>query len=276
MSTGHGVAESRNRGVLGLPLGQSDSATPPPGDSATIPALRLADLAFCYPDGTAALRGADLVLPEGSCTALVGANGSGKTTLVGVLAGFHRPTAGSGELFGAPIDWRESRARREAIGFTFVDPDDQLFMPSLVEDVCFGPLCAGRPQAEVLAEAEALLAEFGLLALARRPPQHLSAGQKRLATLAACLALRPRLLVLDEPSAFLDPQARRQVIAHLARLPQTRLVVTHDLELALELCDRLAVLAEGRVVASGVPRALLADAALMTANRLEVPASLRA
>lgn len=224
---------------------------------------------------TEVLRGVDLDLPAGSCTALVGPNGSGKTTLVNLLAGFHRPGSGRILLDGVAVDPRRPEALRTAIGFCFTDPDDQLFMPTLVEDVCFGPLCAGVDPHQALHRAEALLEEFGLLDLARRPPHHASAGQKRLACLAGVLACAPRALVLDEPSAFLDPLARRQVIRHLARLPQTRLVVTHDLDLALDLCDRACLLADGVIAATGAPRDLFADAALMEGHRLEVPAALR-
>jgi cobalt/nickel transport system ATP-binding protein len=196
-------------------------------------ALSLRGLRYRYPDGTEALRGVDLDLAEGSCTALMGHNGAGKSTLAAVLAGFAVPQAGEILLFGDAVDPRRPEALRRAIGFTLVDPDDQLFMPTVLEDVCFGPRCA--EEADARPRAEAMLAQLGIAHLAARPPARLSAGEKRLAALAGVLVMRPRILVLDEPSAFLDPEARTRVAAILSDLPQTRLVITHDAELVREL-----------------------------------------
>jgi cobalt/nickel transport system ATP-binding protein len=234
-------------------------------------ALEIRDLGFRYPDGTEALRGVSLAVEAGACAAVVGPNGAGKTTLVSVLAGFLAPSAGTvrvGDVQLGPATLARIRART---GFLFSNPDDQLFMPTVLEDAAFGPLAAGVPPEEARRRAEATLGELGLAAAAHRFPGHLSAGQKRLATLAGVLVSDPDLLVLDEPTAFLDPHARRGLLARVGALRPTRLVITHDLELVVELCSRVHVLDGGRVVAEGAPAEVLGDEALMAAHRLERP-----
>jgi energy-coupling factor transporter ATP-binding protein EcfA2 len=238
-------------------------------------ALEIVGLRYRYPGGVEALRGVDLAVAPGECVGLVGPNGAGKTTLVLTLAGFCRPDAGQVRVQGIALEPCALARVRAQVGFVFQNLDDQLFMPSVLEDVEFGPLKAGVPPATAHAQAHAILDEMGLGDLAGRFPGHLSAGQKRLATLAAVLVLQPALLVLDEPTSFLDPAARRRFMAHLAALPQARLLVTHDLEMVLELCTRVVLLADGQVVATGAPAALLAQEALLAAHHLEVPYSLR-
>ena len=234
-------------------------------------ALRLEGLAYRYPDGTEALRDVTLRLGEGERLGLVGPNGAGKTTLISLLAGLAEPSAGSASVAGLPLAPASLPAIRSRTGFLFNDPDDQLFMPTVLEDVAFAPLAAGAAPEEAERRARALLDELGIGALARRFPGHLSSGEKRLVTLAGALVSRPRLLVLDEPTAFLDPWARRQLLERLARLEQSQLVVTHDLELVVELCGRVAVLDGGRVVADGPTAEVLGDEPLMAAHRLETP-----
>jgi cobalt/nickel transport system ATP-binding protein len=238
-------------------------------------ALDIRNASFRYRDGTEAVRGFSAVLATGECVALVGPNGAGKTTLTLMLAGFLEATAGEIFLCGDRMTRDNVAALRARAGFLFHDPDDQLFMPTLLEDVCFGLRNSGATPAAAVETARAMLAEFGLEHAANRFPGHLSAGQKRLATLAGVLVMKPELLVLDEPTALLDPHARRHVIDRLRVLPMTRLIVTHDLELVAELCPRVIVMSDGRNVADGHPGAILADAALMARHRLEVPASLR-
>ena len=234
-------------------------------------ALEVRDLSFAYPDGTQALRGLALDAAAGACVGVVGPNGAGKSTLVSLLAGLLVPSAGEVRVDGLALAPDTTPAVRARCGFLFADPDDQLFMPTVLEDVAFGPLAQGLPPAEAAARARELLEELGLGPLAAKPPGHLSAGEKRLATLAGALATRPGLLVLDEPSAFLDPWARRQLLRRLAALGQTRLVITHDLELVVELCARVYLLDGGRAVAEGTPGEVLGDEALMLAHRLERP-----
>ncbi len=243
--------------------------------SSTAPVLRLADVQYRYHDGTRALAGASLSVARGERVALVGPNGAGKTTLVLALAGFCVPESGVLEMFGAPVTRASLPEVRGRTGFVFQNADDQLFMPTVLEDVMFGPLKAGVPGPEARRRAESALERMEIATIAGQFPGHLSAGQKRMASLAAVLVQEPELLVLDEPTSFLDPHARRCLIERLKGLPMAQLVVTHDLEMVLELCGRVVLLSGGTVAAEGCPSGLLRDAALMEAHRLEVPHSLR-
>lgn len=238
-------------------------------------ALVVSGLAYSYPDGTPALRDVSFAADDGECVGIVGPNGAGKTTLVQLLAGVLEPFGGKVSVGGLPLRRENLDAIRAQTGFIFHDPDDQLFMPTLADDVSFGPLCAGAAPEEAARRAGAVLHEMGIDHLSDRFPGHLSAGQKRLAALAGVLVMEPRLLVLDEPTAFLDPRARRHLITRLAGLRQTRLVITHDLELVVELCSRVVVLDEGRLVVDGLADHVLADEALMSAHGLEKPHILR-
>ena len=238
--------------------------------------LRLADIHYQYHDGTRALAGASLDVAAGERVAVVGPNGAGKSTLVLTLAGFCAPASGTLEMFGAPVTAKSLPLVRTRAGFVFQNLDDQLFMPTVLEDVMFGPLKAGVPEAEARRRAESALERMEMAKSAGQFPGHLSAGQKRMASLAAVLVQEPELLVLDEPTSFLDPHARRCLIDRLKMLPMAQLVVTHDLEMVLELCGRVVVLSGGRIIADGQPAEILRDAALMATHRLEVPYSLRA
>ncbi len=233
--------------------------------------LSVEGVSYRYPDGTEALRGVSFDIEDGACVGLVGPNGAGKTTLVSVLAGFFEPSAGSVAVGGVRMGASTLAEVRARVGFVFADPDDQLFMPTVLEDVCFGPLAGGASPEEAKGRALELLNALGIGALASKFPGHLSAGQKRLATLAGVLVQSPRLLVLDEPTAFLDPFARRDTLSRLKGLSQARLLVTHDLEAVVELCSLVLLLDEGRVVARGTPASVLGDVALMSAHRLERP-----
>ena len=237
--------------------------------------LELYGIHFRYRDGTEALTGLSTRIDAGECVALVGPNGAGKTTLTLLLAGFLEPAAGEVRCFGERLDSTNLAAMRRRMGFVFHDPDDQLFMPTVLEDVAFGPRNAGVPADEAERQAREALAALGLTEDADRFPGHLSAGRKRLATLAGILVTKPEFTVFDEPTAMLDPWARRQVIEKLRALPMSRLIITHDLELVLDLCPRVLVMSAGRIVADGEPRAVLSDASLMASHRLEVPASLQ-
>ncbi len=234
-------------------------------------AVEIRDLAFRYPDGTEALRGLSMSAAPGQAVAVVGPNGAGKTTLVSILAGLLAPTRGEVRVGGIALAHETIPTIRARSGFLFANPDDQLFMPTVLEDVAFGPLAAGRPSEDARARALEQLSALGLGEVAARFPGHLSAGQKRLATLAGALVMDPDLLVLDEPTAFLDPYARRQLIKRLAALHQSRLVITHDLELVVELCSAVYVIDRGVAVASGSPDRVLGDEPLMQAHRLERP-----
>lgn len=243
----------------------------PPGPTATPIALEVSGLAYAYPDGHQALHGVDLTATRGERVAVLGPNGAGKTTLVlhlnGILNG-GRGLVRVGGLDVSPANLPEIRRR---VGLVFQDPDDQLFMPSVAEDVGFGPANLGIRGDELDARVEGALESVGMLAYARRPPHHLSFGQRRRVSVATVLAMDPELLVLDEPSSNLDPASRRELAAILLDLDITTLMVTHDLPYALQLCPRAVVLSGGEVVADGATRDILTDTALLHANRLELP-----
>ena len=241
----------------------------------TTPVLDVRDLFYAYPDGTRALDGVDLHVHRGERVALLGPNGAGKTTLVLHLNGILGGDAGSGggtvEVSGMPVRRDTLSEIRRRVGIVFQDPDDQLFMPTVREDVAFGPANLGL-RADVLEEriGEALAA-VGMAAYADRPPHHLSFGQRRRVAVATVLAMHPEILVLDEPSSNLDPASRRELAEIVQRLDVTVLMVTHDLPYALQLCERSVILSQGRIVADASTREVLGDAELMAAHRLELP-----
>ncbi|MEV7624741.1 ABC transporter ATP-binding protein [Actinoplanes sp. NPDC089786] len=237
-------------------------------------ALRVTGLHYAYPDGTAALRGIDLTIAEGERVALLGPNGAGKTTLVLHLNGILHGGAGTVEVAGAtvePGDRAGIAEIRRRVGLVFQDPDDQLFMPSVAEDVAFGPANLGLRGAELDARVDEALAAVGMSAHRDQVPQHLSFGQRRRVAVATVLAMRPSLLVLDEPSSNLDPASRRELADIVRSLPVTVLMVTHDLPYALELCSRALILDNGRIEADAPTRDILADTDLLAAHRLELP-----
>jgi cobalt/nickel transport system ATP-binding protein len=238
----------------------------------TTPAsLLVEDLAFAYPDGHQALFGVDLRLERGERVALLGPNGAGKTTLVLHLNGILRAGRGQVSVAGLPVEKSTLRAIRQRVGIVFQDPDDQLFMPTVAEDVAFGPRNLGLPEPEVAQRVAAALEQVGMSDFGDRPPHHLSFGQRRRVAVATVLSMDPEILVLDEPSSNLDPAGRRELAEVLQALPVTLLIVTHDLPYALQLCPRSVVLDGGAVVADGPTRDLLADADLLAAHRLELP-----
>jgi len=238
-------------------------------------ALDIRDLSFTYPDGTEALHDLDLNVHRGECVGVVGRNGAGKTTLVMLLSGMLTKTAGRIRMNDIEMNRHSLANIRACTGYIFHSPDDQLFMPTVLEDVCFGPLAAGSTPDEVERTARAIMANLGIEHLAAKFPGHLSAGQKRLATLAGVLIMDPDLLVLDEPTGTLDPQARRHLLEILSGLSHTRLIVTHDLELVVELCSRVIVLDDGCKIADGSPADILGDETLMKKHGLEKPHILR-
>ncbi len=235
------------------------------------PSLQVRELAFAYPDGHQALFGVDLTVARGERVALLGPNGAGKTTLVlhlnGILTGGH----GAISVAGLPVVRENLREVRRRVGIVFQDPDDQLFMPTVGEDVAFGPANFGVSGPALRARVDRALAAVGMLELRDRSPLHLSGGQRRRVALATVLACEPEILVLDEPSSNLDPVARRELAEVLLGLGTTMLMVTHDLPYALQLCPRSIVLDDGVVVADGPTRELLADPGLLHRHRLELP-----
>jgi cobalt/nickel transport system ATP-binding protein len=232
-------------------------------------AIEARGLRFRYPNGVMGLDGVDLQVGHGERVAVLGPNGAGKTTLMLHLNGL---LAGEGSLEVAGIGPGDVRGLRAAVGLVFQDPDDQLFMPTVGEDVAFGPLNLGLDRAEVRGRVAAALAAVRMEHVAGRAPHQLSLGQRRRVAIATVLAMRPRLLVLDEPSANLDPRARRELLEVLDEIDRTMLVVTHDLPFAARLCERAVILSGGRIVADGPCADVLADEDLLAAHDLELPA----
>jgi cobalt/nickel transport system ATP-binding protein len=234
-------------------------------------ALEVDGVAFAYPDGHQALFGVGFRIGRGERVALLGPNGAGKTTLVLQLNGVLLPGAGRVEVAGLPVAAQHLREIRRRVGIVFQDPDDQLFMPTVAEDVAFGPANLGLRGAELETSVKAALAAVGMEGYGDRPPHHLSFGQRRRVAVATVLAMEPEILVLDEPSSNLDPASRRELADILTGLDITMLMVTHDLPYALQLCPRALIMNGGIITADGPTAELLADADLMAANRLELP-----
>jgi cobalt transport protein ATP-binding subunit len=251
------------------------TATPEPVSVADTPvappSLNVAGLAFAYPDGHQALFGVDLTIERGERVALLGPNGAGKTTLVLHLNGILGAGRGTVAVGGLPVERKHLREIRRRVGIVFQDPDDQLFLPTVGEDVAFGPANFGLTGDALRARVDTALAAVGMSEHRDRSPLHLSGGQRRRVALATVLACEPEILVLDEPSSNLDPVARRELAEVLLGLETTILMVTHDLPYALQLCPRSVVLDDGVVVADGPTREILADPELLRRHRLELP-----
>jgi cobalt/nickel transport system ATP-binding protein len=235
------------------------------------PVLDVRGLAFAYPDGHQALFGVDLHVHLGERVALLGPNGAGKTTLVHHLNGILLAGAGSVAVSGLPVTKPNLLEIRRRVGVVFQDPDDQLFMPTVRDDVAFGPANLGLRGPELEARVVRALDQVGMAEFADRPPHHLTFGQRRRVAVATVLAMEPEILVMDEPSSNLDPASRRELADIVRSLDVTVLMVTHDLLYALELCERSVILSDGVIVADGPTRDVLGDAELMAAHRLELP-----
>jgi len=233
--------------------------------------IHLEHVHFRYPDGFEALRGVDLRIGAGEKVALVGPNGAGKSTLMLQLNGTLRPVTGSVRVAGMTVGRETIRRVRAEVGLVFQDPDDQLFSPTVFDDVAFGPLHMGLPAAEIHRRVEAALAAVGMGAFAHRVPHRMSLGQRKRVALATVLSMDPSILVFDEPSAGLDPRGRRELIGVLRGLDQTMLVSTHDMRLVADVFPRTVVMDDGAVVADGPTDRILADAALLDAHGLEAP-----
>jgi len=236
--------------------------------------IEITNLQYRYHDGTEALRGISFRVLPGECLALLGPNGSGKSTLLLHLNGLlPEKLSGDGavKIFGEAVATENLEKIRRQIGLVFQDPDDQLFCPTVAADVAFGPQQLGLSEAEIAARVKKSLAQVGLAGFEERATHHLSHGEKRRACLAGVLACEPAVLVLDEPTSDLDPRGRREFKAMLRMLPATKLIATHDLELAVELCARTIILDRGQIIADGRTVELLADEQLMLAHGLERP-----
>lgn len=238
------------------------------------PSLAITGLAFAYPDGNQALYGINLTVEKGERVAILGPNGAGKTTLVMHLNGIHAAQRGEVVIAGTTVDQNDKdslKQIRSQVGIVFQDPDDQLFMPTVREDIAFGPYNMGYRGAELDTIVSQALEQVGMLEFADRAPHHLSFGQRRRVAVAGVLAMKPEILVLDEPSSNLDPASRRELATILNSLDVTILMVTHDLPYALELCERSVVLSGGLIVEDSATRALLSNGEKLAQYRLELP-----
>ena len=242
------------------------------------PAMAVRDLRFRYDDGTEALRGVSFSVAAGESVGLIGPNGAGKSTLLLHLNGLlpeSREGPDSVWVDGLPIATGNLPEVRRRVGLLFQDVNDQLFCPTVFEDVAFGPRQLGLDDADIAERVADSLAKVGLTGFDHRAPHHLSGGEKRRVCLAGVLACRPSILVLDEPTSSLDPKGRRELKELLNQIPLTKLIATHDLELVVELCSRVVVLDKGVVVAEGPTSELLSNDALMLQHGLERPHILR-
>jgi len=237
--------------------------------------VEVKDLEYTYPDNTKALCGITFRILHGESVGIVGANGAGKSTLLSHLNGILTPAAGTVRIGDYSLTKQTLRQIRRTVGMVFQDPDDQLFMPTVYDDVAFGPLNLGFLPDEIEQRVMAALETVGAAHLKNRPPYRLSGGQKRSVAIASVLAMSPDILVMDEPSSGLDPFARRKLIKLLLTFTHTKVIATHDLDLVLDLCERTIVLKDGKVLADGPTLAIFSDAALLEQGHLEKPFSMQ-
>jgi cobalt/nickel transport system ATP-binding protein len=246
-----------------------EAITLPP--ASTVPVLAVSGLWFSYPDNQSALKDINIEVMPGQRVGVIGPNGAGKTTLFLAICGMLKPSAGAISLLGRPVAFGKFNPQ---VALVFQNPDDQLFCPSVKEDVAFGLQNMGLPREEVEVRVTEALSNVGASRLANRPVHHLSEGEKRIVSIASVLAMRPELVMYDEPSANLDIRSRRRLIRLLQSSTETILLASHDLELILEVCQRVVLIDEGSIVADGDPRQIMGDQQLMEAHGQEKPHSL--
>lgn len=237
--------------------------------------IEFKDVRYRYPDGTEALKGVSFRITHGESVGIVGANGAGKSTLLLHMNGYLLPSSGNVTIGEVPL-LRETRSEiRRKVGVLFQDPDDMLFMPTVFDDVAFGPLNLGLPPDRVRERVREALRQVNSAGLEGKPPHHLSGGQKSAVAIAAVIAMEPDILVMDEPAASLDPKSRRDVIGLLNSFAHSKIIASHDLDLILDVCARCLVIRDGAIVADGPAAAILSDAALLEENNLELPLTLQ-
>ncbi|MBN1796187.1 MAG: ATP-binding cassette domain-containing protein [Sedimentisphaerales bacterium] len=233
-------------------------------------AIEIKDYSYAYADGTAALKDISLIIEHGQKVVLIGPNGAGKSTLLLAMAGFVK---GTGKIFvdGIEVNKKNNKKIRGLIGCCVENPEDQLFMPTIYEDVAFGPLNLRLEKDEVKARTRQALETVGLWSLADKPPHHLSAGQKRAAAIATILSMKPGIITLDEPTSSLDPTCRNKILRIIRELPQTIIVATCDMNFAAEFAEHAVLIDNGQKTAEGEPQKIMAEEQLMTSHGLEVP-----
>jgi len=233
--------------------------------------VEVENLRYTYPDQTPAVQGISFRIHHGESVAIVGANGAGKSTLLLHLNGYLTPSEGRVRIGDYPLTKETVHDIRRTVGMVFQDPDDQLFMPTVFDDVAFGPLNLGFPQEEVEERVTKALQKVEALHLKERPPYKLSGGEKRAVAIASVLSMSPDILVMDEPTTGLDPRARRRLIDLLASFHHTKIIATHDLDLVLDLCERTIVIHEGRISADGPTLEIFKNEKLLAESHLEKP-----
>jgi cobalt/nickel transport system ATP-binding protein len=229
------------------------------------------DVVFAYPDGQTALHGVSFTIHHGESVAIVGGNGAGKSTLLLQLNGVLMPTGGQVRIGDFPITRENLAEVRRTVGMIFQEADDQLFMPTVFDDIAFGLNHQGLAADDIEARVMEALETVGATHLRDRPPYRLSGGEKRAVAIAGVLVMQPSILVMDEPSSGLDPAARRRLIKLLAGFDHTKIIATHDLDLVLELCSRVLVMHRGVIEADGTPDEIFANAELLEYCQLEPP-----
>lgn len=230
---------------------------------------------YSYPDGTHALKGISFRITHGESVGIVGANGAGKSTLISHMNGYLMSSSGVITIGDNRLDKRTLKDARKTVGIVFQNPDDQLFMPTVFDDVAFGPLNLGMPKERVIELVHEALTTVGCLDLKDKSPHHLSSGQKRSVSIATVIAMQPDILVMDEPAANLDPKSRRQLINLLNDFEHSKIIASHDLDLILDVCERCMVIGNGKVMADGPAKELLKNGQLLQENNLELPLSLQ-
>lgn len=237
--------------------------------------VEVKQLRHVYGDGTVALNGVSFRITHGESVGIIGANGAGKSTLLQHMNGYLAPTEGEVRIGEIPVTKGTLHEIRHAVGMVFQDPEDQLFMPTVFDDVAFGPLNLGLPADDVRMRVDSALQQVDALHLRDKPPYHLSGGEKKRVAIATVLSMLPSILVLDEPTNGLDPYARRQLIMLLKDFQHSKIIATHDLDMVLDVCGRVIVLNEGTIVADGTPMAVFDKPELLAACRLEKPLSMQ-
>ena len=237
--------------------------------------IKLKNVSFAYDGDKNLFTDLNIEVNEGETVGLIGSNGAGKSTLLKLLVGLVQHSSGQASISGTPINQKNLNIIRSKVGYAFQDADAQLFMPTVYEDVAFGPRNSGLEGQALRNLVEASLNEVGAYHLKDRPPYKLSGGEKRAVTLATVLSMKPEIIVLDEPATGLDPKSRRNLIRVLRGIEQTKILATHDMEMALELCDKIIVMHEGRVMAQGPCKDIFSDIELLSTCHIERPYSMR-
>ena len=237
--------------------------------------IELKDVSFCYPDGFFAIRNISFTILHGETVGVIGANGSGKSTLLRLISGIYPPTSGEILIGNIKMTNKNVNQLRKRLGFIFQNPEDQLFMTTVFDDVAFGPRNFGLSEIEVEKKVDEALEKVGILHLKDRFSHRLSDGEKHLAAIASVLSMDPEMLLMDEPTSQLDPKARRRIIELLKQFPHSKIITSHDLEMILEICSRVIILKDGKILVDSFSLDILKDEKLMESALLEVPISLK-